>query len=165
MSQRRAAVSCALGLVLVVALAPVATAMPAKRKPKPVPAACTLVSETEASAFLGVAVTKADSGSTACDYTGDGSIAAVTIRIMQLKSKGNVAFTKRQIKATPGATFPKLGDVAAETIVQGGGGDIQVLKGNVLLDLSARKSDGASHVVALDPAAFLAFVRTAVTKL
>jgi hypothetical protein len=154
-------VSAALAIAL---SSPALAGTPTKKKPrKPVPAACKLVTQADASTFLGTTVTQTGSG-TSCDYVGDGGIAAVTVRVMSLNA-ANAAFYKKQIKATKDATFPKLGDVASETIVQGGGGDIQVLKGKVLLGVSARKSDGASHVVALDAAAFAAFVRNAVTKL
>jgi hypothetical protein len=162
---RRAAAICGLGMTLVMMSSSAAIAgVPAKTKPpQPLPAACKLVTQSDASTFLGVTVTQTGSG-TSCDYAGDGGIAAVTVRLMSLNT-ANAAFYKKHIKSTTGATFPKLGDVASETIVQGGGGDIQVLKGKVLLDLSARKSDGAGQVTALDPAAFAAFARTAVAKL
>ena len=77
----------------------------------------------------------------------------------------DVAFTKKQIKAAKGATFPKLGDAAAESITPGGGGDIQILKGKVLLDVSARKSDSAGKVIDLDPTAFAAFAKAALAKM
>ncbi len=134
-----------------------------KKPPKPLLEACKVVTQTDAATFLNLSVTQSGSG-TSCDYAGAGGVAAVTVRITSL-TPANVAFTKKQIKAATGATFPKLGDAASETITPGGGGAIQVLKGKVLLDVSARKSDSAGDVIALDPATFLTFAKAAYAKM
>jgi len=134
-----------------------------KAPPKPLLEACKVVTQTDAATFLNLSVTQSGSG-TSCDYAGAGGVAAVTVRITSL-SPANVAFTKKQIKASKGATFPKLGDAAAESITPGGGGDIQILKGKVLLDVSARKSDSTGKVIDLDPTAFATFAKAALAKM
>jgi len=163
----RCRVTAILGLVLGfgVIMSSVAGASVAAKKapPKPLLEACKVVTQTDAATFLNLSVTQSGSG-TSCDYAGAGGVAAVTVRIMSL-TPPNIAFTKKQIKATKGATFPKLGDAAAESITPGGGGAIQVLKGKVLLDVSARKSDSAGNVIALDPATFLTFAKAAYAKM
>jgi hypothetical protein len=163
----RGRAAAVLGLVLsfvMVTSSGAGAGVPAKTKPaKPLLEACKVVTQTDAATFLNLSVTQSGSG-TSCDYAGAGGVAAVTVRIMSLSS-ADVAFTKKQIKTAKNATFPKLGDAASESITPGGGGDIQILKGKVLLDVSARKSDSAGNVIALDPAAFAAFAKTAFTKM
>ena len=165
---RMRAAALVTGTLLVVSLVALAPAAGAKSKPKPAkkpPDACKVLTAEEAGAFLGTTVTQSGGGAS-CDYVGNGGVAAVTITVQTL-TPPNVAFTKKQIKtsAGPGATSPKLGDAASESLVTGGGGAIQVMKGKTLLNLSARKADPTGNVVPLDAAAFLALAKTAVGRL
>lgn len=152
-----------LGLGIVTSSGAGAEVAGKKKPPKPLLEACKVVTQTDAATFLNLSVTQSGSG-TSCDYVGAGGVAAVTVRIMSL-TPANVAFTKKQIKAATGATFPKLGDAASEAITPGGGGAIQILKGKALLDVSARQSDSAGNVIDLDPTAFAAFAKAALAKM
>ncbi|MFI5046021.1 MAG: DUF3558 family protein [Acidimicrobiia bacterium] len=149
--------------MLVTSSASGAGAAAKKKPPKPLLEACKVVTQADAATFLNLSVTQSGSG-TSCDYAGAGGVAAITVRIMSL-SHADVAFTKKQIKAANGAKFPKLGDVASESITPGGGGAIEILDGKVLLDISARKSDSAGNLIALDPTAFAAFAKAALAKM
>lgn len=147
--------------VVAVSVSPAIASAAAKKPPK-MPDACEIVPQAAAEALVGTTLTQSVSG-TSCQYEGDGGIAAVSVQVMNFDA-ANAAFTKKQIKTTPGATFPKLGDAASEALVDGGGGEIKILKGKTLLDISARKSDGAGNIVPLDPATFAAFAKAALAK-
>jgi hypothetical protein len=127
------------------------------------PDACTIVTKADAEQFLGVAARPAPAGGTECTYASNAGIAAVTLLVVR------AATFNTNTTRNPSGSFTSvqgLGDAAAVSIVPGGG-EVQVLKGAVVMDLSARKEDPAhpGQVEPIDPAALVSLAGTALSRL
>jgi hypothetical protein len=128
--------------------------------------ACALITAAEASAALGVTVSQLGAGGSECNYSS--GVSALTLLVTTQPNAADVAYYKKQLKSRANGFTPVkgIGDVAAENI-NTTAGEIRILKGNQLMDLTVRKGDPSnpSGTVMIAPATLHSLARTALRRL